>query len=171
MKNFEERFTQYVDDRLDPAARAEFEQELAQHPDTAAEVKAARGLGHFLRSHAAPPLLTNVDFFDLQIMQRIAAEQPRERREEARGGWFASRARLAWVGAFCLLLAVLLFQMIAHVPPVAPQPNTAPYFAQVVEAWPSDPTISANTIYDPEENLTVLWLDGLDYIPASHELR
>ena len=45
-------------------------------------------------------------------------------------------------------------------------PEPSKYFAQVVEAWPSDPSISATTVYNPQDNVTVLWLEGLDYMPS-----
>ena len=40
-----------------------------------------------------------------------------------------------------------------------------------VEAWPADPSISATTVYNPDDNVTVVWLDGLDYIPATYALK
>jgi hypothetical protein len=45
------------------------------------------------------------------------------------------------------------------------------YFAQVVESWPADPNVSASTVYSPDDHMTVVWLDGLDYIPASDKLQ
>jgi hypothetical protein len=82
---------------------------------------------------------------------------------------FWSLARMAWAGAFCLALALALYK--TTIPAGAPQGPDSKYFAQVVEAWPSDPSISATTVYSPEENVTVVWLDGLDYIPASIALN
>lgn len=167
MKTFEERFTAYIDGQLTGPALADFERELAQHPDAARDAGAARKLGRLLREHPTAPSLTNPDFFNLQIQQRIAADQPRERR----GGWSWSLPRLVWAGAACLLMAGAMFKMLI---PTGPQPfldEAAPYFAQVVESWPSDPSIYASTVYNPRDNVTVLWLDGLDYIPASYKLE
>jgi hypothetical protein len=45
------------------------------------------------------------------------------------------------------------------------------YFATVVDSRTFDPTISANTVYDPQDNVTVLWIDGLDYLPADYALQ
>ena len=49
--------------------------------------------------------------------------------------------------------------------------NRSPYFATVVDSRTFDPTVSASTVYDPRSNVTVLWLDGLDYLPADYALQ
>ena len=167
MKPFEEQFTAWVDDKLSGAELAEFEKELATHPEAAAEKAEALKLGELLREHPTVPALSNPDFFNHQLLQRIAAETPSPARREKREGFFWSLPRLAWAGAFCLVVAFALFKTI--IPSSRVEPSK--YFAQVVEAWPSDPSISATTVYRPEDNVTVLWLDGLDYIPATYALK
>lgn len=165
MKTFEERYTAWVDGQLAGEALAAFEKELSAHPEAAADRAAARKLGDLLRSHATAPALSNADFFNLQLQQRIEAETPRPRVEPARGSgsFFLPLSRFIWAGAASLGIAALLFKTLIP----APQgPAAANYFAQVVEAWPSDPSISATTVYDPKDNVTVLWLDGLDYMPS-----
>ena len=165
MKTFEERYTAWVDGQLSGEALAAFEQELAAHPDAAEDRGAARKLGDLLRTHSTAPALSNADFFNLQIQQRIEAEQPRPRVAPARGGgsFFLPISRLIWAGAACLGIAALLYKTMI---PAAHTPETSNYFAQVVESWTSDPGISATTVYDPKDNVTVLWLDGLDYMPS-----
>ncbi len=166
MKTFEERYTAWIDGQLSGDALVAFEQELAAHPEANEDRAAARKLGDLLRGHSTAPALSNADFFSLQLQQRIAAEMPRApRAEPARGGgsFFLPISRLIWAGAACLGIAALLFKSIIPAPTV-PEPST--YFAQVVEAWPSDPSISASTVYNPQDNVTVLWLDGLDYMPS-----
>lgn len=165
MKTFEERFTAWVDGQLTGDELAAFEQELAAHPEAVAEREAALKLGNFLRSHSSSPSLSNPDFFNLQLRQRIEAEAParpatgREEREST----FSIFSRLLWGGvAFLVLAGISFFLTIPRHSTSAP----SNYFAQVVEAWPSDPSISATTIYNPEDNVTVLWLDGLDYLPS-----
>lgn len=168
MKTFEERFTAWVDGRLVGEELAAFEKELAAHPEAADERDAALKLRGLLREHPAAPVLSNADFFNLQLQQRIAAESPRARAAD-RGTWsFWTLPRLALAGALSLVFAGVLFKTL--IPPSVTY-DTAPYFAQVVEAWPADPGISASTVYSPEDNVTVLWLDGLDPIPASYQLQ
>jgi anti-sigma factor RsiW len=165
MKTFEERYTAWIDGQLSGEALAAFEKELATHPEAAEDRAAARKLGDLLRAHGTAPALSNADFFNLQIQQRIEADQPRPRAEPARGGgsFFLPISRLIWAGAACLGIAALLYKTMI---PAAHTPAESNYFAQVVEAWPSDPSISATTVYDPKDNVTVLWLDGLDYMPS-----
>ena len=165
MKTFEERYTAWVDGQLSGDALVAFEKELAAHPEAAADRTDVRKLGDLLRTHATAPALANADFFNLQLQQRIDAETPRPRVEPARGGgaFFWPISRLIWAGAACLGLAALLYQALIPAPSVA---EASTYFAQVVEAWPSDPSISATTVYNSRDNVTVLWLDGLDYMPS-----
>jgi hypothetical protein len=130
------------------------------------ERESALKLGAFLRTHASAPSLSNPDFFNLQLQQRIAAENPRPRaaaRPEREAG-ISIFSRLVWGGVFFLLLGGLSFYL--TIPRSAPAPDTSGYFAQVIETWPSDPGISATTVYNPRDNVTVLWLDGLDYVPG-----
>ncbi len=167
MKTFEERFTAYVDGQLADDELAQFEKELSGRPEDRLDADATRKLSRLLREHPTAPLLSNPEFFNLQIEQRIAADQPREQRS----GWSWSLPRLIWAGAACLGMAGLMFKTLIPPTPVPMLDGDAPYFAQVVESWPSDPSISASTVYNARDNVTVLWLDGLDYIPASYELK
>ena len=168
MKTFEERFTAWVDGQLTGRDLAEFEKELAAHPEAAAERAEARKLGDLLRAQPAPPL-GNEDFFNHQLMQRIAAETPRTAEPVRAQAWFWSLPRLALAGAACLVVAGALFKTL--IPAGVPAGEKSIYYAQVVEAWPADPSISATTVYDPADNVTVVWLDGLDYIPATYALK
>ena len=77
MKTFEERYTAWVDGQLSGDALAAFEKELAAHPEAAEDRAAAQKLGDLLRNHATAPALSNADFFNLQLQQRIEAETPR----------------------------------------------------------------------------------------------
>lgn len=167
MKPFEEQFTAWVDGQLKGAELTEFEQHLSAHPEAVRDKDEALRLREFLRTHPTAPKLDNPDFFNHQLMQRIAAETPRAVEEKRTSFW--SVARLAWAGAFCLALAFALFKVM--IPVGTPPGSDSKYFAQVVEAWPSDPSISATTVYNPEDNVTVVWLDGLEYIPATYALN
>ena len=169
MKPFEEQFTAWVDDKLTGEELAEFEKQLAEHPEAAAEKVEAQRLAKFLRTHPTAPRLSNPDFFNHQLMQQIAADMPRETESRRPSASFWSLSRLAWAGAFCLLMAFGLYK--SSIPTGTPTGHDPKYFAQVVEAWPSDPSISATTVYNSVDNVTVVWLDGLDYIPASYALN
>jgi anti-sigma factor RsiW len=162
MKAFEEQFTAWVDGKLTGEELAAFERELASRPEALADRASAQKLGGLLRRVEAPKL-TNPDFFNLQLLQRIGGSGA------ARAPWFWSLSRLAMAGAACLLVAFVLFRTMI---PVGSSPEAgSPYFAQVIESWPADESISATTVYTPEDNVTVLWLDGLDRVPAEYAIQ
>lgn len=172
MKAFEEQFTAWVDGKMTGEELAAFERALAAHPDARADHAATKKLGEFLRNHPAAPPLANPDFFNLQLLQRIEAGQPKaptgSTRERA--PWFWPLSRLAWAGAACLLVSFALFRAWIPVGTPATQSGT-PYFAQVIESWPADDSISATTVYNPEDNVTVLWIDGLEHVPANYAVQ
>jgi anti-sigma factor RsiW len=169
MKAFEEQFTAWVDGTLTGDELAAFERELAARPDALADRAAAEKLRALLRSHPTAPQLANPDFFNLQLLQRLEAGRPREDRRRERAPWFWSLPRLVMAGAACLLVAFVLFR--TTIPVGSPNPEGAPYFAQVIESWPADDSISATTVYTPEDNVTVLWIDGLDRVPAEYAIQ
>jgi anti-sigma factor RsiW len=171
MKPFEEQFTAWVDGKLTGEELAAFERELATRPEAHADRVAAEKLGALLRSQPAQPL-TNPDFFNLQLLQRIEAEQPKSVRGERgreKAPWFWSLSRLAWAGAACLFVSFVLFRTM--IPVGSPSQTGAPYFAQVIESWPADESISATTVYNPDDNVTVLWIDGLERVPANYAVQ
>ncbi len=168
MKTFEERFTAWVDGKLDGRELAEFETELQSHPGAQGNKQEARRLGEFLRAYPAPPL-SNPDFFNHQLFQRIAAETPRPPRPKAKPAFPSPLWRLISAGCFLLIAAGLLFKVL--IPVGTPKDPASPYFAQVVEAWPATANVSATTVYRPEDNLTVVWLEGLEFIPASQQIQ
>lgn len=168
MKTFEERFTAWVDGVLPEDELVAFKRELAAHPELAGDRTDALKLRGLLRRHPTAPVLSNPNFFNLRIQQQIAASAPRIVERKRLGFSFWKLPRLAWAGACCLLIAGGLYR--ALIPEHAVAEGT-PYFAQVVEAWPADPGISATTVYNPHDNVTVLWLDGLDPLPATYKLQ
>jgi anti-sigma factor RsiW len=170
MKTFEEKFTAWVDGRLTGSELAAFERELEEHPEALAEKEAALELGGLLRAHLAAPPLRNADFFNQQILQQIessvrpAAPAPAPRRS------FWTLPRMAFSGAFLLLLASLLY--------FAAVPNTRrevrrdqQYVTNVLNAQSDDPNITATSFHSDQDNVNVVWLDGLSYMPPDHKLK
>lgn len=164
---FESQFTAWLDGRLAPEQAAAFEGELrARGFDPTAERRAAEGVRSLLRRHSGAPALSNPDFFQHQLLHRIEQDARGVLEDVPRRSWWTF-PRLTWAGVASLLAAALLFWV--AVP--APDPDRSPYFATVVDARTYEPTISATTVYDPRDNVTVLWLDGLDYLPADYALQ
>jgi hypothetical protein len=118
MKTFEERYTAWIDDRLEGSALGAFEQELARRA-AASEAQADKAdagrLRMLLRENLQAPALTNGEFFSLQIRERMEAERAASRRPEpaARAawlGWFAGPVtRLVGLGAAALFVAGALY--------------------------------------------------------------
>lgn len=169
MKTFEERYTAWVDGDLEGAELAAFEEELKAHPEAQADRRAALSLGDLLRQHAPGVRLKNADFFNHQLQQRIAAEAPAEAVPSARPAAFPL-ARLAWIGAFCVVIAIGLFEFAIPTGPYQNQPENR-YVAEVLEATPGTASISATAFQAEKTGVTVLWLDGLEYLPASYALK
>lgn len=166
MKTFEEKYTAWIDGELTGPELETFEVELRGSAGAAPDKASALQLGELLRAHATPPLLDNEDFFNHQIAERIRLEEP----ASSRGAVPRRLIRFAWAGAFCLLVAGLLFRFAI---PFGPQQNRseAEYMAQVIDAHPGDPAISATAFHSKADNVTVLWLDGLEDLPKDSALE
>ena len=117
MKTFEERYTAWVDGKLEGPALTAFELELSRRA-AAGEARAdkadAARLHALLTTHLAAPILTNTDFFNHQLCERIETDRVGNRRREAsrasRSPLFAwSFARLAGLGGAFLFVAVALY--------------------------------------------------------------
>ena len=165
MKPFEEKFTAWVDGRLTGNELAAFEAELAQRENAGAEKSGALRLGALLRENYRLPELKNPDFFNHQLMQRIDAETAKPAVPERRASFFPSLPWMTWAGAFCIAMVLALYALVVPKNPVD-NPSGNEYVAQILEAHTGDPAITATTIHSKDNKLTVLWLDGLDYLPA-----
>lgn len=169
MRPFEEKFTAWVDGCLEGQELAAFEKELEAHPGALAEKASALELGQLLRTHLAAPPLANADFFNHLLLQQIGAEQPAPPAPRAaRGLW--TLPRMALSGAFFLLLAtVLYFSTVPH--SQRQLRKNQEYVANILSSHTDDPGVTATAFHSKEDNVTVLWLDGLQYMPRDHSLK
>ena len=117
MKTFEERYTAWIDGKLEGPASTAFELELSRRA-AAGEARAdkadAARLHTLLTTRLAAPALTNTEFFNHQLRERIEADRTGSRRREtaraSRSPLFAwSFGRLAGLGGAFLFVAVALF--------------------------------------------------------------
>jgi hypothetical protein len=77
---------------------------------------------------------------------------------------------MVFSGAFLLLLSTLLY--------FAAVPNTRrdvrkheQYVENILNAHSEDPAISATSFHSKENNVNVVWLEGLGYMPPDHKLK
>ncbi len=157
----EENFTAWVDGRLSREEAARFEEALGDAlPEVGRDREEARKLGNLLRTQWKPAELTNGDFFNHQLLERIQAEESRTRppSEPARHG--VSLWRLLWIGSVCCGIAVMATMAVQPVE----HGGARGYYAQVLNPKPGNSKISAKPFYSRKANVTVLWLDGLDRV-------
>lgn len=121
MKTFEERYTAWIDGELEGNALMAFEQELVRRAtveESRADKADALRLNAFLQDHLQAPVLTNTDFFNHQLRERIDGERAATRRPASREeASVAGRAPLfAWsfwhlavAGAACLFISGALY--------------------------------------------------------------
>jgi hypothetical protein len=163
MKTFEERFTAWVDGKLEGKELVAFERELEARPEAGRDRVEALEIGKLLRENLVAPPLKNADFFNDQIMRQI---QP----VAVKRGTFWSLPRMAFSGVGLLALSALLY--------FAAVPNTrremkqhADYTENILHARSDDPHITATSFHSNADNVNVVWLDGLDYMPPDHKLK
>jgi hypothetical protein len=169
MKTFEEKFTAWIDGELTGKELADFEAGLAGVKEAGVDRIAAHCVGDLLRGHGGAPELQNADFFNHQLMQRIDAETPGPGIKPARPLFSWSLSRFACAGVCSLLIAVALFYFMI---PVGPRRSTpASGELAILNTHSGDPTITVTAFHSKDNKVTVLWLDGLKYIPEDKKQK
>lgn len=194
MKPFEELHSQWVDGALSGSELEAFEREFTARPEAEPTRDESRQLGLLLRRHVEAPGLTNPDFFCHQVKAQIEADDRRPAPVQKRQAVFPwSLANLGWAAVCCLLVAFAMYQSqvgqagrtaVAEATPAVEssaiatpeQPrlaeNTArSYDATIIKVEAAEPAISATPVYSAKGDVTVLWLDGLEYLPANYSLE
>ena len=150
----EEKLTTYFDGCLSATEAAAFERE---HPEVLAEKTSTARLGDVLRAHSVAPAMHHADFFNHQILREIAPA-PAPARRAAWPLW-----RLAFASACCLFAVLGIYQTFVK--------NSAPprHFAQVLSVTAGDPGLTAEVI--DGDGISVVWVDGLDYLSKDYVLE
>lgn len=160
MKTFEERYTAYLDGLLSESEAAIFEQE---QPALTAQKAEWQKLQRVLRENLVAVELTNVDFFNSQLLQQITAAPSGNRHLVT--GWFGI-PWLAWGGLGALTAGVALF--ITLIPHGDLSDPGSGYVAEVLKTTTIDPKVSATV--ESQKGITIIKLEGVEKVPADEDL-
>ena len=117
-----------------------------------------------LREHLTVPPLQNPDFINSRVLEEI---ERLDRQPSAAPGF--SLRWLFWSGATALIMAGLLTAVL--MPREFGLRNKEEFISQVVSARAETPQLSVSQFQAPGERGVVLWVDGVDYIPAEEAVR
>ena len=176
MKTFEEKWTAWLDGQLGGKELADFEASLPDLAEAHAEKSDAHKLGAFLREQISVQALSNEEFFNHQIRERILHEEtqrPTRLRQGYGGQAWWTIPRFVWAGATALALFVLctVFVMRDEEPT-----GQSDYLTQILNSR-VDSTVSPNgRIYlfekgNDDDKVTVLWTEGLQSLPADYAAK
>jgi hypothetical protein len=172
MKTFEEKWTAWLDGRLSDRELAEFEASLPDKAAAEAEKTEVKKLGALLKRELGAQALLNEEFFNHQIREKIARESTGESRkhEVEVSPWWTIR-RLLWTGtaSLAVFLVMAIFVMRDKNPAEQSQ-----YLTQILNAR-VDPVVSPNATISmfetKEDQVTVLWTEGLQSLPADYAAK
>jgi anti-sigma factor RsiW len=152
--------TRWLDGAMTPGERSAFELEMHRDPALRAEAETCRELRALLRGHLsleAP--VPHPDFFNSQVLERIAELHRRERREARTP---AVLGLLTWLmrhwaltgAAVALALGIFAWQF-----------SGSDDSSQVLGVYVPDADVKARSFHDDKANAAVIVLDGLPDIP------
>ncbi len=170
MKTFEEKWTAWIDGKLDEQELAEFKASLPDLRAAEMEKEEALKLGNFLRQELGLPKMANEEFFHHQLRNEIARDLPQPGARESsptRASWW-SIGRLAWAGTASLAVFAVCTFFVMREENVGGQ---SAYLTQIINAR-VDPEVSPNATISmfetKEDKVTVLWVEGLQTLPSEY---
>jgi len=172
MKTFEENWTAWLDGQLSGRELSEFEASLPDKAAAEAEKADASKLGVLLKSELGATALTNEEFFNHQLRERIIRESgvPSVEREAKASTWWTI-PRLLWTGTASL--AVFLIFTVFVIRDKNPAEESQ-YLTQILNAR-VDPVVSPNATVSmfevKQDRVTVLWTEGLQSLPADYAAK
>ncbi len=170
MKTFEEKWTAWLDGHLTGKELIDFEASLPDKAAAEAEKGEAQKLGALLKEQLGGQALSNADFFSHQLRERIAREAAAQDRHGERSTWWTVR-RLAWSGATSLAIFLICAFFVMREKNPGEQSE---YLTQILNAR-VDPAVSPNATISmfetQKDKVTVLWVEGLQSLPADYAAR
>jgi hypothetical protein len=127
-----------------------------------------------LKRELGAQLLTNEEFFNHQLRERIAREKggasPIDGRR-ARGSVWWTIPRLLWTGTLSLAIFLVCTVLVMHEKKPAEESQ---YLTQILNAR-VDPVVSPNATVSmfkvKQDRVTVLWTEGLQSLPADYAAK
>jgi len=170
MKTFEEKCTAWLDDQLTGKELAEFKASLPNKAEAEAEKRDAQKLGVLLKEQLGAQAMSNEEFFSHQLRERIGRETASQDQHGERSTWWTVR-RLAWSGAASLAAFVICAVFVLRDRNPGEQSQ---YLTQILNAR-VDPAVSPNATISmfetKEDKVTVLWVEGLQSLPADYAAK
>ncbi len=170
MKTFEEKWTAWIDGKLDEKELAEFKASLPDLKAAEMEKEQVLKLGNLLRQELGLPKMANEEFFHHQLRTEIARDLPQPASRESsppRASWW-SIGRLASAGAVSLAIFAVCTFFVMREEKVGGQST---YLTQIINAR-VDPEVSPNATISmfetKEDKVTVLWVEGLQSLPSEY---
>jgi hypothetical protein len=172
MKTFEEKWTAWLDGQLSGRELSEFEASLPNKAAAEAEKADARKLGTLLKRELGAQALTNEEFFNHQLREKImrASSVPIAEREAKASAWWTI-PRLLWTGTVSLAVFLVFTVLVMHEKRPAEESQ---YLTQILNAR-VDPVVSPNATVSmfevKQDRVTVLWTEGLQSLPADYAAK
>ena len=172
MKTFEEKWTAWVDGQLSGRELSEFEASLPDKAAAEGERAGALKLGELLKRELSARTLRNEEFFSHQLRESIARlhETPGGQARETRSTWWTI-PRLLWTGTVSIAVFLVCTVLVMH--DKSPSEESQ-YLTQILNAR-VDPVVSPNatvSIFEvKQDRVTVLWIEGLQSLPADYAAK
>ncbi|MFZ0916535.1 MAG: hypothetical protein WAN04_06545 [Candidatus Udaeobacter sp.] len=175
MKTFEEKWTAWLDGQLTGRELSEFEASLPDKAAAESEKADAKQLGELLKRELGARTLTNEEFFNHQLRERVEQEAGERSWASAvprrkNSSWWTI-PRLLWTGTVSLVLfLVCMFLVMQNEKPA----EESQYLTQILKAR-VDPVVSPDatvSIFEvKQDRVTVLWTEGLQSLPADYAAK
>src|SRR5438093_1145690 len=165
MKRFEEKWTAWLDDQLSGRELSDFEASLPDKATAQAEKADAKKLGELLKRELGAHALTNDEFFNHQLREKIVQENRGSSKIPTSTWW--TIPRLLWAGAASLaIFLIFTFAVMQEKNPA----EESQYLTQILNAR-VDPVVSPNasvSIFEvKQDRVTVLWTGQEDWLATS----
>jgi hypothetical protein len=174
MNTFEEKWTAWIDGELSDAERVEFEASLEDRLAAETEKMQAHKLSALLKKELQPVTMSNQEFFHHQLLSQIQSETRKSPEagpiEQIRESWWTIR-RLLWTGATSLAIFIVCAIVVIR---EQPEPDQSQYLTQILNAKVDstiNPHATVSIFQTKQDQVTVLWVDGLKSLPADYAAK